>query len=192
MSQQTWKRTTTAHFIRHWGVPKDIHSRASSLGLDLAILEFGPRTGRRTFRFATNGASEYLQGLGEVRYRQELFCSSRSSAHWIVELLQGLADYPVRYLTHLAVFDTLAVQKPIDRGRSPYVGLLVVPPTPGEEETIGAFYRSPDSPVVVNRVIGIYESELEYCYDYGGERLWTELTSTGGCLEIDSERTRLH
>ena len=55
------KGVITAHFIFHWGVPKEIRPRKLPGIGELAILEFAPKGVRLTWRYATNGMSSYIQ-----------------------------------------------------------------------------------------------------------------------------------
>src|SRR5438067_2186100 len=104
----TLKQAVTTHFIVHWGVPKEIHKQ--ELGtLDLAVLEFAPRTERKTFRFATNGMSAHVQRskVKRIPYRTELYAGSRSNTPWIIELLVALSRYPMLHQTSFSQFDTV-------------------------------------------------------------------------------------
>src|SRR5207249_4194147 len=114
----------TGHFITFWSVPTEIYLRGKINNAELAILEFGPRKDRSSWRYATNGMSEYIQ-THEREIRTELFACTKDRQKWATELLDALSRYPQQECTFFAEFDTVAVGQPIDRNDSPFTAILL-------------------------------------------------------------------
>ena len=191
MDQQSPKQLTTAHFMHWWSVPSAIRPRQRSTQFQLAIIEFPPRDDRRSYRYATNGAGDYVMREGEGAYRQELYCTTTRKADWAIELLEGIALYPNHYLTRVGTFDTISAGGPIDQNRSPFTGVMIAPPAPVEGEEFGALERAEGEFAIVNQVVGLYDTEIDYCISHGAESLWIELAQADGELALDRARTRL-
>jgi hypothetical protein len=188
MTQLAMKQQVAGHFLVHWGVPKDLHLRRPLAdGLDLAIMEFPPGSGRKTHRFATNGMSGIAQQSGEGDVRTELYACSRGSHPWIVELLDALARYPMRHHTCFREHDTISVG-PIDRDRSPFTAILLAPPSPEEKDTLGAIATDYAEATLVHQVVGIFDDECEFAIEEGGEELWRRLSALRAAVALDAER----
>lgn len=187
MSEASRKKAITAHFITHWGVPRHIHVQEPG-PVELAVLEFGPRAQRQTFRFATNGMSAYIQFYQAKGYRTELYTTSRSDAPWIIQLLVAIAKYPVLQETRVGEFDTIPVSGPIDQDSSQFTAVLIAPPGPEETETLGAILDVFPEPILVHQVVAITDRELSFAIEHGGEKLWKRLIDLGRPLLLDEIR----
>src|SRR4051812_11686667 len=101
----------TAHYIAHWGVPSNVDVYDLSGIGKVAILEFSPNQRRMTWRYATNGMSEFCQARlpSGDEVRTEVFACTRSKTEWIGSLLIGVVKYPLDYSTYLAEYDTIDV-----------------------------------------------------------------------------------
>lgn len=186
MSAPDRRQEITGHFIAHWGVPREIHVRAPFVA-DLAVLEFGPRGDRTTWRYATNGMGAVRQQCGAVVYGTELFACSGSRSEWIVRLLDALARYPHQQETRLSEFDTIPAGGPVDGRSSPYTAILLAPENPPDSETLGLV--AVEGPrLLVHQVVAITAAELDYAVTNGGEALWERLIALECPLLLDSRR----
>jgi hypothetical protein len=187
----TLKQAITLHFMTYWGVPREIDVQEQPR-LDLAVLEFGPRAAfdprkeRQTYRFATVGMSECVQLHCGKGHRTELYASARSSARWIVKFLTAAAEYPRLHKEAFVEFDTLPVADPTDA--FPFGGLLIAPPGPDDDETVGAVIGVTPEPLLVHEIIGITDRELDFGIEHGGEALWNRLRGLGCPLLLDEKR----
>jgi hypothetical protein len=182
------KRNITAHFIAHWGVPKEIRPRKICGIQEFAILEFAPRGARRTWRYATNGMNTYLQSIGQhgVRVRTEVYACTGHETPWVHDLLSAIASYPMDYSTYLAEGDTISVGQPIDRNCSCFTGILLAPPGPLDPPTLGLVAGLAEN-VLVHQVVGLVPSELDYAERHNGKNLWNHLIGRGEAL-VDEVR----
>jgi hypothetical protein len=182
------KQQVTAHFLVHWGVPRDFHLRwPLADGQDFAIMEFPAAGDRQTCRFATNGMSAIPQGSGKASVRTEIYACSDNSHPWVIELLDALARYPIRHQTCLNEYDTISVG-PIDRDRSQFTAILLAPPSADEKESLGAIATDYAEATLVHQVVGIFDDECKLAIEEGGEELWRRLSSLGRRLALDAER----
>jgi len=170
----------TAHFIAHWGVPSDIRPREVRGAKPFAILEFGPRGARRTWRYATNGMSNCLQQHPDSRMkvRTELLACTTEKVGWIDDLLGGIAAYPNDYSTYLAEGDTIEVGQPLDQDVSCFTGVLLAPPGPLDSSTLGMIGDLEEN-ILVHQVVGLLRPELDYVREHSGKRLWEQLVKFG-------------
>jgi len=180
-------KAVTAHFIHHWGVPTDIRPQ-SVRGQQIAILEFGPKGKRKTWRYATTGMSRDPQAHPDpaVKVRTEIYVCTKEKAAWVDDLLTGIACYPHDYSTYFAEGDTLGVGQPLDRASSPFTGILLAPPNPVDPETLGLVAGIADN-VLVHRVVGILPDEIEFAEQHGGKALVERLANAGD-LPLDIKR----
>ena len=180
------RRARTSHFISHWRVPSAIHPFVVADGVEGAILEFGQLRNPPCFKYATNGLSDLdLEG-----YRTELFCRCSEKADWVISMLTQLVKCSFRERAALHEFDTMPLASSTSRWCR-YQGILVAPPGGDEHHTLGAMSIDGIGPVIVNRVVGIFASELEWAIQHGGEQLWRLLTQDGSSLCIDQERSKV-
>jgi hypothetical protein len=187
MSETSRKKAVTGHFMAHWGVPSEIHVQEKSR-IDLAVVEFAPKGGRATYRFATNGMSAIVQPSRGGRYRTELYASSRSAAPWIVRFLAVLAVYPIEEETSLGEMQTVPLAGPIVQGDSIYSAILIAPPGPEDPETLGAILGVTTEAILVHRVVPISELERDFAAERGSEELWQQLLGLGRPLLLDEPR----
>jgi hypothetical protein len=182
------KSVITGHFIAHWGVPDDIRPRALPGVGEFAILQFPPRGTRRTWRYATNGMSTYLQADPEVgiKVRTELYASSKERVRWVDELLAALAVYPKDQSTYFAEGDTIDVGQPIDRASSDYTAVLLAPPGPLDPSTVGIVGGAREN-ILVHQVIGLLPGEAETVTSEGSKIFWERLAA-GGEVVLDQRR----
>jgi hypothetical protein len=180
------RKETTGHFILHWGVPREIHVRPR-LVADFAVIEFGPRGERTTWRYATNGMGAIPQQRKSVTYGTELFTCSASSSAWIIRLMDAIARYPLQQETSLGEYDTMPAGGPLDGQASPYTGILLAPPDPPDAETLGLVGRN-DPLLFVHQVVAIHPAELEYAVVNGGKALWQRLLALETPLLMDTAR----
>lgn len=178
----------TGHYIVFWGVPGEIHVRKELGTSSLAILEFPPRSGRSTWRYATNGMSEYVQTYEGTTSRTELFACTSRKLSWVVSLLDALARYPSQEQTLLGAFDTVAVGQPIDRDSSAFSAVLLAPPHL-EADALGVMAGLTDEPIHISHVIGIFESECAFAVENGGAALYARLRAHGSSFLLDALRT---
>ena len=181
--------TITGHFLAHWGVPSSIHPRDLPSVSTFAVLVFAPQGTRRSWRYATNGMSTYLQEHPDpsVRVRTELYASSENRADWVENLLAAVATYPIDYSTYLAEGDTINVGQPIDCNQSPYEAILLAPPSPCDSVTLGTVGGVRED-ILVHQVVGVYESEVDYATRNGWKVLWQRLAARGE-LPLDGARS---
>lgn len=184
------KKAVTAHFMFQWGVPKRIHLHNEPLQKlnELAVMEFQPKDLNGQWRFATNGMSLLTQSSEKTLYRTELYMGSSSSEAWIIKLLAAVARYPAMEETSLHEFDTISVEGPIDELASPFTAVLIAPPGPNELDTLGGIIGITPEPILINQVVGIYESECHFAIRYNGEELWKLLLGLNQTLLIDQNR----
>lgn len=182
-------RARTGHFIAHWGVPKDIQVRPYVGGIELAVVVFGPKEDRKSWRYATNGMSEFVQESDQGRLRTELYACTHKMGDWVVALLHALASYPLQKRTFFADYDTVPVSQPIDRKESPYRGVLLAPTSPEDPENLGEIDGVTEEPIFVHLVVPIYDVECELAIDKGGQELWARLLSSGSSLCLDGQRS---
>jgi Suppressor of fused protein (SUFU) len=170
----------TAHFLTHWGVPKEIHPRTVKGIGSFAVLEFGPRGKRKTWRYATNGMSSYLQPNPDqnLRIRTELYACTEKKTMWVEDFLAAIATYPNDYATYLAEGDTIDVGQAIDRNCSPYSGILLAPPGPFDPATIG-LVGGVSQNILVHQVVGLLEKEIQYAQKHGGKAIWEQVVHKG-------------
>lgn len=174
------KGKITGHFIAHWGVPKEIRPLDIGKIREFAILEFEPREPRRTWRYATNGMSSYLQPHPEklVKVRTELYACTKERTRWIDELLAAMAVYPQDYATYFAEGDTINVGQPIDQMHSRYQAILLAPPGPVDPPTLGLVSGVSEN-ILVHQIIGLLPSEIAFAEEYSGKELWERLLKKG-------------
>jgi hypothetical protein len=177
------KGMITAHFIRHWGVPEDIHPRKVAGIGSFAVREFAPKDPRKTWRYATNGMSSYVQAHPDprIRVRTELFACTAHRAAWIGDLLVAVARYPLDCSTYLAEGDTIDVGQPIDRDRSSYTSILLAPPGPFDAATVGLIGGLSEN-VLVHQVVGLVQKEIGLAQEHGGMALWQRIVKYGEAL----------
>jgi len=170
----------TGHFIAHWGVPAEIRPRSVAGIGELAILEFSPRGGRATWRYATNGMSKCAQpgSPANVDVRTEVYACTSERIEWIDALLAAIVSYPWDHATYLAEGDTINVGQPIDRRESCYTGILLAPPGPADPPTVGLIGGLRDD-VLVHQVIGVLPDEIVHAMRHGGKELWMRLLRRG-------------
>lgn len=178
---------TTGHFMFFWGVPNDIQVQDDVLGSPLAILEFAPREGQSSWRYATNGMGIHLQSCGGETTRTELYLQAERPCPWAIPLLAALVPYPIQQETHFAEYDTIAVAQPIDGRESKFTALLLVPPSE-EEAALGIIDNAAPEPILVHQVVGIYESEVDLAIEQGGEELYRRLRLGSHSLSVDEPR----
>lgn len=179
----------TAHYLRHWGPPTEIHISSQSEG-SLAVLEFAPRPSETAYRYGTNGMSKHAHVIDGQPFRTELMVRSHTSRRWIIRLLEALATYPEQHGEALSESDTLPVGQPLDGVSSPFRGLLLLSADPEEETTLGAIIGIYPEPILVHRVVGLYQSELDFAVQNGSDALSERLLGLGCPLLIDIERPR--
>ena len=181
------KGIITAHYITHWGVPSDIRPlTVEGLG-DFAIVEFPPRDSRKTWRYATNGMSAYAQarsGTGR-ELRMELYASTARPTRNLDDVLALVARYPIDHQTRFCEGDTIAAEGAISEGWPNYAGLLIAGPESPGLGLIGG----PDRGVLLNRIVGIFDDELELAKTRGGHELLVKLQAED--LPIDILRDRV-
>lgn len=182
----TNKGLVTGHYITHWGVPSKI-SPLSARGIEaFAVLEFAPKWPRKTWRYATNGMSSYLQCYTDehVNVRTELCASSKDRADWIQDLLMAMASYPIDYDTYFAEGDTIDVGQSIDRKSSCFTGILIAQPEPS---TLGLVSGIAEN-VLVHQLVGLLPSEVRFAEEHGdGMVLWQKLINESDHL-LDVKR----
>ncbi len=188
MDEQNRYQTRTGHFILFWNVPREIYRQEHNAEPTIAILEFSPRANRQTWRYATNGMSEYTQAYGVERVQTELFVSANEQCAWAIPLLEGLARYPKMHGTYLGEYDTISVGKAIDRKISPFTAILLAPPGAEEDVALGAIRMAVPDLVLVHQVIGVYESECAFAVNHGGDKLYDRLRRDNVSLSIDDVR----
>jgi hypothetical protein len=174
--------TITGHFMSHWGVPMAIYPWNARGIPEFAVLEFGPRPPRMTWRYATNGMSSYAQEHPErnVDVRCEVFCCTRNRASWVNDLLAAVAAYPIDYHTSLADGDTIDVGQPIDRSESPYTGILLSAPS-GDAQTLGLVGGLAND-ILVHQIVGLLPREVDFAAANGGRVLAKRLEAAGELL----------
>jgi len=179
----------SGHLITHWGVPAAIRPRNTPGIETFAILEFAPRGARKTWRYATNGMSTYLQAHPDhrIQVRTELYACTSQRTPWVDSLLAAIATYPKDYATYLAEGDTIDVGQPIDRGSSCYTGILLAPPGPCDPLTLGLVGGLSEN-VLVHQVVGLLPNEVRYAQQNGGRALWVRLARCGEAV-LDEVRT---
>jgi hypothetical protein len=178
----------TGHFILFWGVPNEVHRRNPIGTSRLAILEFRPRGGRTSWRYATNGMSESIQPCSQGPVRTELFASTDTRQDWAIALLDAISRYPTQQDTYFGEYDTVEVGQPIDARRSPFTAVLLAPPGPHEQTAVGTISAVTSDAIQVHQVIGIYKDECKFVIEHGGRKLYNQLIKRGCTLSLDEVR----
>jgi hypothetical protein len=184
------RKAVTAHYIAQWGPPTAIIERKPLAAVPLAVMEFSSRTGLG-LRYATNGMSEHACASPSGEVRTELYAAASAASPWIVDLLDALARYPVTQSTWFGEHDTVPIGRPIDRRASPFSAVMLGPPEPEDEPEWGAIPDLFARPVIVLRVIGIFDSEADFAEKHGGEALYRRLVAKGAAGRIDVTRPRV-
>jgi hypothetical protein len=124
--------------------------------------------------------SNYLQRHPDPRMkvRTELFACTTEKMSWIDDLLGAIAAYPNDYSTYLAEGDTIEVGQPLDRDSSSYTGVLLAPPGPLDQSTLGVIGDLGED-VLVHQVVGLLGPELDYVREHSGKRFWEQLVKLG-------------
>lgn len=183
------RKGVTGHLIAHWGVPCRIHPPESE-SLGVAVLEFAPGGRLSSWRYATNGLSAFRLPTGKGGARMELFASTEGSCPWAIDLLRALVKYAVGRNVYLGEGDTIPVERPIDRDRSPYTALFIAPPAETEAVSLGAA-RCAGEVVFFHQVIGAYRGELDLARQAGIEVVWERLAVRGSEPLLDVARPPL-
>lgn len=182
------RQAYSAHLIALWGPPLEVLERAPVAGAPLAILRFGGHR-MRGLRYATNGMAEWNGGRGDATApRAEVYCATRHEAGWVPALLDAVARYPAQRQADLAPLDTIPLGRALDGARSPYRAILLGPPEPLDETEAGAIDGLYREPILLHRIIGIHDRELEYAHRRGADALWERLLATGDDLLADGSR----
>ena len=180
----------TGHYIYHWRVPSNIHVNKQAGLPEVAVIEYAPNANRKNWILATNGMSQYRVRRHSKMIGMEVFGCFRDKAAWNVELFTTLARYPLRYGEPLCEFETLALDGITMKDKLPYQHLFFGQ-TLYQPETIGAIQFDSQNLVIVNQVFGIYDSELEYVKQFGGEALWNKMLASQMPDTLDIARQRL-
>jgi hypothetical protein len=185
---QNNKGIITGHFMSHWGVPKEIRPLRLAKISEFAILEFAPRGERKTWRYATNGMSNYAQCHPDraVKIRSEVYGCTNEAVTWVNDLLAAISSYPLDFQTYFGEGDTINVGQPIDRNRSCFTAILLAPPGLCDSPSVGLVGEITD-PILVHQVIGILPSEVSFAEQFGGRSLWERLAIIGSCA-LDADR----
>lgn len=163
---------TTGHYINSWRVPKDIQPIPSS-PIRLAIITFRLSSPDEvTYRYATNGLGSHVCG-GETPWRSEFYVSTQRASTSAFALLTALGSYAVKSDEGIAPYDTLplAADTPLS-GR--FAGLIAVPPEPLDPEYLGVVSIEIREPLLVTRLVGLTEDELDLAIEIGGEKFWRQ------------------
>lgn len=189
-SSKDRNKARTAHYISCWGVPDNIFSGYNIEEIELAIFEFAPHNNRLTWRYVTNGMSEFLQNYENNTIRTELYVSTNNSVKWALPFLTALAKYPYQNKTYFADYDTIPIGKSIGNNNSPFSAVLLAPfyVTNEDEENMGEIDKIFDNQIFINFVVPIYENECNFAIENGGETLWKKLLSSKYPLELDAKR----
>ena len=184
------KGIITGHFITHWGVPSDIRPRKLNGVKEFAVIEFAPTGGRKTWRYATNGMSNYAQYHHDpsVNVQTELYATTARKVTWMDDFLAALTTYPIDYATFFAEGDTISVGQPIDQKSSCYSNILIAPPGPHDAAELGLIGGLEDETILVHQVIGLLDVEVQYAKRHGGKILWQNYLISRAC-PLDEERT---
>lgn len=181
----------TSHFIAFFGVPTEIRPRAVRGIGEVAILEFAPAGNRKTWRYATNGMSAYLQRHPDprVHVRTEVYATTCHRQGWVDDLLLAVAAYPYDCDTYLAEGDSVNVGQPIDRRVSPYTGILLIPPGPHDASNLGLVGGVVEN-ILVHQVVGLLPSEVELAAQGNGKRL-SDAIRAADELSLDAHRAKI-
>jgi len=182
------KQARTGFYIQEWGVPKEIHICDPIADNELAVFEFLPCRGRKSWRYATNGMSEYIQKYEEYLFRTELYALTNNQAPFAVKLLSSMARYPFSNQTYFSEFDTIPLGHSIGQKNLKYTALLLAPPCP---EDGAQFNQIPDvtkEPIYIYFVAPLFATELEFAINKGGKNLWEILLNSGFSLALDAKR----
>ena len=182
-------QTRTGHFISFWDVPTEIYRRNPIDASNLAIVQFGPRGPRNSWRHATNGMSEHVQRCNQGPVRTELFASTDERRDWAIALLEAVARYPMQQNTFIGEYDTVAVGQPIDSAQSPFTAILLAPPGRSEHAAVGTIEAGMADVIPVYRVIGIFTDECQLTIERGGRNLYNQLLQQVCTLSFDEARS---
>ena len=179
----------TGFFIGHWGPPVEIVPSPIQGVPDFAVLVFGPRGARASWRYATNGISEHEQWAPMVErpFRTELFISAAHECAWIPRLLTRLADYVIQHEQSVFEFDAipLCYEECYPAGSR---AVLICPPFPTEAQTIGAAV-TPGLSYLIHQVTMLGAQEFARCESGQSREVWEAIAraSTEGLVDA---RTR--
>lgn len=177
---------TTAHYMRHWGPPTNVHQQAFIGDDAFAVMEFPPSERVAGWRYATNGMGGREHSKGVMPIRTELYCSTSGRADWCGELLHGIARYPFENNTGIVELDTI----PMVGAARAAIGAAItfVPPANDDEESLWLIPTDPGY-VYVWRVVKMTETEYEQVLDGRSmDDFWSSLEASGYPLHLDVER----
>jgi hypothetical protein len=184
------KAKITGHYMLYWRVPTNVHVQKQPGLPDTAVIEYAPNANRQGWLLATNGASNYRVRQQGKQIGCELFGRFRDKAAWNLELFAAICRYVVTQRTPLFTFDTISLDGLSAVGQMPFPHLLF-----GEglyqPETLGSIQFDAQNIIIVNQVYGLYDAELEYAKQYGGEALWNKMRASNMPDALDVNRPHL-
>jgi len=185
------KRLVTSHYIRYWGVPKDIQRRAPINGIDLALLTFFDKDGGGVW-LATNGISTHdWIGKGGRVFGMELCVYLKSAAAidrgaWLLEMLFG---YMLRHDCPLHVWETVAGGD-LPKNGVPFDDVLILEPYDSDTGLGGQTTGWP-KPFLLNQAVGLYASETELAISSGGKSVFDLLVKNNADERLPIDVARL-
>lgn len=174
-SSITRNKYRTGYFIEQFGVPSRIHPKTAIGEVSLAVMEFSIPSHDGIAVLATNGMSE-ISRIAEdgQEVRTELVTLARKE--WTgaaIEILDGLARYPVLQDTYFADYDTLLVSSWPTGLLVPFDGFLFLPPINLVINELPGLFQVPIS---FHQVVPAYASELQLAENGLGEKVFVYLS----------------